>query len=272
MAGTNSRLIGELGPAPAVILVSPQLGENVGMTARAMLNCGLSDLRLVAPQFPWPSERALSAASGADRVVQGARVFETTREAIDDLERVYATTARPRGMIKEVMTPRAAAATLRAEIDAGLGCGLLFGPERTGLENDDIALADAVITAPLNPGYTSLNLAQAVLLVGYEWWTAGDGTPERALDYGGTVPADKATLFSFLDRLDDLMDRMGFYYPPEKRPGMRRNVHSIFQRARLADQEVRTLHGILSALCGAKAGRGTEAMAEKAARSEEEDA
>jgi tRNA/rRNA methyltransferase len=269
MAGTNAREIRDLPPGPAVILIGPQLGENVGMTARAMLNCGLTDLRLVAPKFAWPSERASAAASGADRVLQAARVFDTTRAAIADLERVYATTARPRGLVKEVMTPRAAAATLRAEMDAGLGCGLLFGPERTGLENDDIALADAIVTAPLNPGYTSLNLAQAVLLVGYEWWTAGEGTPDRQLDYGGSRPADKTELFGFLDRLDELMDRLGFYYPPEKRPGMRRNVHGLFQRARPSEQEVRTLHGILSALLGAKLKRGTDALAEQAQAEED---
>jgi tRNA/rRNA methyltransferase len=269
MAGTNSRLLGDVPKGPAVILVAPQLGENVGMTARAMLNCGLTDLRLVTPKFPWPSERALSAASGADKVVEAARVFASTREAVEDLERVYATTARTRELVKEVMTPRAAAATLRAEIGAGLNCGLLFGPERTGLENDDVALADGIVTAPLNPGYTSLNLAQAVLLVGYEWWISGDATPDRTLDYGDSEPTDKATLFHFLDRLDRLMDALGFYYPPEKRPGMRRNVHGIFQRARLSDQEVRTLHGILSAMLGAKAGRGSEALAEKAAAERE---
>ncbi len=269
MAGTNSREIQDLPPGPAVILVAPQLGENIGMTARAMLNCGLTDLRLVAPKQGWPNPKATAAASGADRVLEAARVFETTRDAIADLERVYATTARPRGLVKEVMTPRATAATLRAEMDAGLGCGLLFGPERTGLENDDIALADAIVTAPLNPGYSSLNLAQCVLLVGYEWWIAGKGTPDRQLDYGGGRPADKTTLFGFLDRLDELLDRLGFYYPPEKRPGMRRNVHALFQRARPSEQEVRTLHGILSALLGAKLKRGTEALAEKQRADEE---
>jgi tRNA/rRNA methyltransferase len=264
MAGTNSRQIKDAPPGPAVVLVRPQLGENIGMTARAMLNCGLTDLRLVAPKLGWPNPHAVAAAAGADRVLDAARVFPTTREAIADLERVYATTARARGLVKEVMTPRAAAATLHAEIDAGLGCGLLFGPERTGLENDEVALADALITVPLNPGYSSLNLAQGVLLVAYEWWIAGDGTPDRQLEYGDSPPADKTTLFGFLDRLDELLDRLGFYYPPEKRPGMRRNVHALFQRARPSEQEVRTLHGILSALLGAKLKRGPEALAERA--------
>ena len=141
MAGTNSREITDLPPAPAVILVAPQLGENIGMTARAMLNCGLTDLRLVAPKQGWPNPKATAAASGADRVLETARVYPTTRAAVADLQRVYATTARPRGLVKEVLTPRAAAAAQRSEMAAGQGVGLLFGPERTGLENDDIALA-----------------------------------------------------------------------------------------------------------------------------------
>ncbi len=264
MAGTNSREIRDLPPGPAVILVAPQLGENIGMAARAMLNCGLTDLRLVAPKQGWPNPKALAAASGADRVLAAARVFPDTRAAVADLTRVYATTARPRELVKEVMTPRAAAATLRAEMDAGLGCGLLFGPERTGLENDDVALADAVVTVPLNPGYTSLNLAQCVLLLGYEWWLAADATPDRQLDYGDSMPADQATLSHFLDRLDGELDRLGFYYPPEKRPGMRRNIHTLIRRALPSDQEIRTLHGILSALLGAKLGRGPDALARKA--------
>lgn len=268
MAGTNSREITDLPPAPAVILVAPQLGENIGMTARAMLNCGLTDLRLVAPKQGWPNPKATAAASGADRVLETARVYPTTRAAVVDLQRVYATTARPRDLVKEVLTPRAAAAAQRSEMAAGQGVGLLFGPERTGLENDDIALADVIVTAPLNPGYSSLNLAQAVLLVGYEWWTAGDATPYRQLDHGDSGPADKTDLFGYLDRLDAALDKLGFYHPPEKRPGMRRNVHAIFQRARLSGQEVRTLQGILSAFLGAKLKRGPEALAAKEAGEE----
>lgn len=269
MAGTNAREIKHLPPAPAVILVSPQLGENIGMTARAMLNCGLTDLRLVTPKQGWPNPNAVAAASGADRVLDQARVFQTTRDAVTDLTRVYATTARPRDLVKEVMTPRAAASAQRVEMAAGQGVGLLFGPERTGLENEDLALADVIVTAPLNPGYSSLNLAQAVLLVGYEWWTAADVTPPRQLDHGDSGPADKAEFFAYLDRLDAALDRLGFYHPPEKRPGMRRNVHAIFQRAQLSGQEVRTLQGIVSAFLGAKLKRGPEALAAKQAESEE---
>lgn len=268
MAGTNSREIRDLPPAPAVILVAPQLGENIGMTARAMLNCGLTDLRLVAPKQGWPNPKATAAASGADRVLEAARVFATTRDALADLQRVYATTARPRDLVKEVLTPRAAAAAQRAEMAAGQGVGLLFGPERTGLESDDVALADVIVTAPLNPGYSSLNLAQAVLLVGYEWWTAGEATPALQLDQGDSGPAGKTEFFAYLDRLDAALDKLGFYHPPEKRPGMRRNVHAIFQRAQLSGQEVRTLQGILSAFLGAKLKRGPEALAAKRASEE----
>ena len=179
MAGTDRSRAPAPDDGPVVILVDPQLGENIGTAARAMLNCGLGRLRLVRPRDGWPSDRAVAAASGADAVLDGATLFDTTAAAIADLEQVYATTARPREMIKPVMTPRRAAAEMRAAIGGGRPVGILFGPERTGLLNDDLALADTLISVPLNPAYSSLNLAQAVLLVAYEWAQAGDDTRER---------------------------------------------------------------------------------------------
>src|SRR5438046_5215037 len=170
MAGTDKSRGGLTG-GPAIILVEPQLGENIGTAARAMLNCGLDDLRLVRPRDGWPSDRAVAAASGADRVLEKARLYPDVPAAIGDLKHVYAATARDRYMVKRELTPRRAAEEVRGFLGASEACGVLFGPERTGLVNDQVALADTVVTVPLNPAFSSLNLPQAVLLIGYEWFT-----------------------------------------------------------------------------------------------------
>ena len=241
-----------LSGGPVVILVDPQLGQNIGMVARAMLNCGLEELRLVRPRDGWPNSAAESAASGADSVLEKTRLFDTTAEAVADLRLVYAATARPRGMIKPVVTPRQAAAELRAAVVEGTRAGVIFGPERSGLVNDDIALADCVLSVPLNPAFASLNLAQAVFVVGYEWLIAGSevatGAPARELSLGATRPATKAELIGLFERLEAALDARGFLYPVEKRPTMVRNLRNLFQRAALTEQEVRTLHGIVSLL------------------------
>jgi tRNA/rRNA methyltransferase len=204
----------------------------------------------VKPRDGWPSEKARSAASGADKVIDGARLYEGTAAAIADLTRVYATTARQRGMIKRVVTPRRAAKEMRRAASAGRKVGILFGRERTGLENDDIALADAVIAVPLNPGFASLNLAQAVLLVGYEWFQAADETPPSQLIVNETRPATKAELLNFFVQLEKHLVDSGFLRNVQKRPSMVRNIRNLFQRAGLTHQEVRTLHGIVSDLSG----------------------
>jgi tRNA/rRNA methyltransferase len=236
------------GAGPAIILVEPQLGENIGTAARAMLNCGLSDLRLVRPRDGWPNRKAVAAASGADAVIESVRLFDTTAEAIADLSRVYATTARHRGQIKPVVTPRQAAAEMRAALDRGEKSGVLFGPERTGLHNDDIPLADTVLQVPLNPAFSSLNLAQAVLLIGYEWFQAGSGVPARQLVTNQTGPASKEELLNFFAHLEKELVDCGFLRNAEKRPSMVRNIRNIFQRAELTEQEIRTLHGIVKEL------------------------
>ncbi|HTH17468.1 MAG TPA: RNA methyltransferase [Magnetospirillum sp.] len=234
---------------PAIILVRPQLSENIGTAARAMLNNGLTDLRLVAPKPDWLSERAIAAASGADRVVLGAKVFETTEEAVADLSRVWATTARNRFMVKPVDTPKTAATAMRAIAADGQRFGVLFGPERTGLHNDDVAIADTVVTVPLNPDYSSLNLAQCVLLVSYEWYQAADPElPERHMTKGAQPPASKDKLLGFFDHLERELDECGFLRHPDKRPVMVRNIRNLFQRANLTNQEVQTLHGIVHEL------------------------
>jgi len=237
------------GAAPVVILVRPQLSENIGTAARAMMNCALSEMRLVAPRHDWLSDRAVAASSGAEKILHEARVFATTGEAIADLNRIYATTGRNRYMVKPAMTPREAAAQMRAESSGGLGVGVLFGPERTGLENDDVALADTVVMAPLNPKFASLNLAQSVLLVAYEWFqAAAPAIPAHTMTKGAAPPATKDTLLGFYEHLERELDASGFFRVTEKRPGMVINIRNMFARADLTLQEVRTLHGIVHEL------------------------
>lgn len=239
---------------PAIVLVEPQLGENVGFAARAMANCGLVDLRLVRPREPWPNPKARAAASGADAVIDGARVFATTAEAVADLRRLYAATARERDMVKPVLTPRAAAAELRRADAAGEPSGVLFGPERTGLDNDDVALADALVVAPLDPGFRSLNLGQAVLLVAWEWWQAGDQTPAERTPLGPSRPADREELEGFFEHLFAELDASGFLRVAEKRPIMVRNLRNLFLRARPTEKEVRALRGVIKALARGRSG------------------
>ncbi|WP_282609545.1 RNA methyltransferase [Pelagibius sp. Alg239-R121] len=247
MAGTDKTETPIQG-GPAVILVTPQLGQNIGMVARAMLNCGLTELRLVAPRDGWPNPDAEASSAGATFVLEQAKVFPTTAEAVADLQRVYATTARARGMTKTVETPRTAVGGMRSAAAQGRSVGVLFGPERAGLLNDDIALADTILEVPLNPAFSSLNLAQAVLLIGYEWFQAADQTPASELVINATRPATKGELINFFSRLEKALDESGFLYPPEKTPIMIRNIRNLFQRADLTEQEVNTLHGIISAL------------------------
>ena len=234
---------------PAIILVRPQLSENIGTAARAMLNNGLTDLRLVAPRPDWLSERAIAAASGADRVVLGAKIFDTTAEAIADLNRVWATTARNRFMVKPVDTPKTAAIAMRSIEAMGQKFGVMFGPERTGLENEDVSLADTVVTVPLNPEYSSLNLAQCVLLISYEWYqAAAPELPQSHMTKGAEPPATKEKLQHFFDHLERELDECGFLRIADKRPVMVRNIRNLFQRAHLTGQEVQTLHGIVHEL------------------------
>jgi len=237
---------------PAIILVAPQLGQNVGTAARAMANFGLSDLRIVAPRDGWPNEWAIKAASGADWVLEGARLFDTVPEAVADIHYLVATTARLREMLKPVVTPEAAAKEMRAKTAQGLRCGIMFGPERSGLENDDVTLAQAVLRIPVDPRFTSINLAQAVLLVGYEWFRAADMTPPERRAPGNTWPASNAELVGLFEHLERELDTAGFLFPPEKRPAMVRNLRNIFLRANLMEQDVRALRGVVTSLATAR--------------------
>ena len=256
MAGTNTLrgLVPEAIPlGPVIILVNPQLGENIGMCARAMLNCAVTELRIVKPRDGWPNENAISAASGAISVLENAKLFETTKEAVADLEFVLATTARNRGIVKDICTADAAAKLIHEKNAAKVQrCGILFGPERTGLENDDVALANAILSIPLNPGFSSLNLAQAVLLTCYSWLTCDNpfkiAEVERTL--GETEPAKKDDIENLMKHMEEELDTGGFFRSPEQRPTILRNIRNFFFRSGMTQQDVRTMHGIFSCMTG----------------------
>jgi tRNA/rRNA methyltransferase len=232
---------------PCVILNEPQLAENIGSVARVMANFGLDDLRMVRPRDGWPQERAWASASGADWPLENARIFGTLQEACADLHRLYATTARPREVMLPILTPREGAAALRDAVGEGLKTGLLFGGERAGLETQDIALCQAIITIPIDPRFRSLNLAQAVAINAYEWCTHEGDRPPAAFREG-PEPADQAMLAGLYGHLEDDLDEAGFFHPPEKKPSMTRNLRAIFARSNLNEQEVRTLRGVVTAL------------------------
>ena len=248
MAGTNSErtLIAE---GPAIILVHPQLGENIGMVARAMANFGLAELRLVNPRDGWPSEKAVSAASKADHVIEAAKVYPSLEAAVADLEFVYATTARDRYGYKEVRSPVVAADDLRMRFRAGEKTGILFGRERTGLTNEEIALADELVTFPVNPAFASLNLAQAVLLMSYEWMKSGlasiEDTPFNALPQR---PAKKEELQGLFDHVEETLDARGYFRPAEKKPKLVENLRAILTRPSFTGTEIQVLRGIISCL------------------------
>jgi tRNA/rRNA methyltransferase len=234
--------------APVVILVRPQLGDNIGMAARAMLNCGLSSLRLVSPRDGWPNPKAVRAASGADVVLEKATLFETVAAAVADLERVVATTARNRELTQRILTPRHAAAEMRGWVGGGEKVGILFGPERTGLTNDDMVHADTALSIPLNPQFSSLNIAQAVLLVAYEWAAAGEGTPAERMAEHATRPATKDELLNLFTHLERALDQSGFLRNKAMRPAMVHNLRAFLQRAAMTEQEVRSFHGVIKYL------------------------
>lgn len=235
---------------PVIILVRPQLAVNIGMSARAMVNFGLTDLRLVAPREGKPDscaawKEANAAAAGAAHILEKARLFDTVEDAIRDLEFVWAATARERGQQKPVVTPAEAMPECAYKIARGERHGVLFGPERTGLSNDEVALSSAIITFPVNPAYASLNLAQAVLLIGYEWRRAAmGGTPPFSM-VQRSRPAPREMASSFFEYLESELERAGFFRPPGKQPAMRRNLRNIFHRMQLTEQDLRTLRGMV---------------------------
>lgn len=248
MSGTNSELELITG-GPVIVLVEPQLGENIGMVARAMANFGLSELRLVAPRDGWPSDKARAAASKADHVIDGAVVYDTLEEAIADLNFVYATTARMRDGFKPVRSPIVAAKTLKAKYENGEKVGILFGREKSGLSNEQVALADEIVTFPVNPAFASLNIAQAVLLMSYEWMKQRmereDETPFASIDQ---TPATKQQLFGFFAHIEEALDARGFFRPADKKPKMIDNLRAVWSRRALTFEEIKLLRGVISSL------------------------
>ena len=248
MAGTD-RDQPLLAEGPAIILVEPQLGENIGMVARAMANFGLAELRLVNPRDGWPSEKARAAASRADHVIDGTRVFETLAEAIADRNYVLATTARPRDNFKPVMGPVEAGRELRGRHGLGQRTAILFGREKFGLFNEEVGRADAIVTFPVNPAFASLNIAQAVLLMSYEWMKSGLPS-ETATAFEGPKmePAEKHQLAGMLDHLEDALQARGYFRPAAKKPKMVDNLRSVLTRPGFSEAEIKVLRGVVASL------------------------
>ncbi len=247
MAGTDRTKGIALDPSPAVILCEPQMGENIGTAARAMANFGLWDLRLVKPRDGWPSDKARAAASRADHVIDRVQVFDTLSDAIADLSLVYATTARRRELAHEVIGPDEAARRLAVHVAGAGRAGLVFGREKWGLNNEEVALCDAIVTLPVEPAFASLNIAQAVLVLAYEWRRE---TTAAALPFA--VPearlASKDDLLGMCEQLEEALDRSGFFKTPEKRPSFVANLRTMLGKAGFSEQEVRTLRGVFASL------------------------
>ena len=243
---------------PAIILSHPQLGENIGAAARVMLNFGLTDLRLVRPRDGWPSKKAEAMAVGAAGVLERARVFDNVEDAVGDLGLVFGTTGRDRLMSKRVATPDEAVKELAAEVAEERSCGILFGAERMGLTNEEVVLADAILTIPTNPKFASLNLAQSVAVVAYEWWKGTHDKPAFKVPakFRRSHLASKEDLVGFFEHIERELDRTEFLFPPDKRPAMVQNLRNMWQRVGLTYQEVQTLRGIVRSLTGGKKRRG----------------
>ena len=244
---SRSKASETIAPAPVFVLVEPQMGENIGAAARAMLNFGISGLRLVAPRDGWPNEKAGATAAGASVVIDRAQVFETTSEALADCNYVLATTARGRETAQPVFAPQEAAQELREQMAKGARCAVLFGGERSGLTSDDVARADAILSIPVNPAFASLNLAQAVMVIAYEWSReSGYSTVETPLV--DEPAASRRDLDGLWAHLESELDEAGYFFPPEKRTGMARNLRAAFTRAGFTEQEVHSLRGVIKAL------------------------
>jgi tRNA/rRNA methyltransferase len=253
-AGTDKTKRWRAGPAPVVVLVEPQLGENIGAAARAMANFGLSRLRLVKPRQRWPNDKAAMMAAGADRILDDAVLYDSLEAAIADCSFVLATTARAHDQAKPVVGAAEAAAEMADHAAAGETVAIVFGRERNGLENDEVALADRIITLPVNPAFASLNLAQAVVIVAYEWFkrdSAGSlpfGMPQKS------AAAPKQQLLAFFASLERELEKVEFFRPPDKRETMQINLRNIFTRMQPTQQDIQTLHGVIMAIAEGRKG------------------
>ncbi|WP_246849623.1 RNA methyltransferase [Rubellimicrobium arenae] len=230
---------------PAFVLVRPQMGENVGAAARAMWNFGLQRMRLVDPRDGWPNPRAVAMASGAGRVLDGAGIFPDLEGAVADCTFVYATTARPRDLTKTVFSPEEAAADMARRIAGGERVACLFGPERAGLENQDVARANAIITVDLNPEFSSLNLAQCVLLVAYEWRRATQAAVPVRTEMAGAQWASALEVDHLARHFEERLEEAGFFFPDHKAESMKLSLRNLWSRMPLTGQDVQTLHGVL---------------------------
>jgi len=233
---------------PAFVLVRPQMGENIGAAARAMWNFGLDRMRLVDPRDGWPNPRAVALASGAGRLLDNAGIFGATAEAVADCDYVFATTARGRGLTKPIVTPERAMEQTRAMIAEGRRVAVLFGPERAGLENDDIARANVIISIPVNPDFASLNLGQSVLLTAYEWRRqTAEIVPER-MEMAGADPATALEVEKLAGHYESRLSEAGFFFPEPKAPGMKLALRNLWSRMPLTRADVQIFHGMLRQL------------------------
>jgi tRNA/rRNA methyltransferase len=253
-AGTDKTKRWVVQPGPVVILVEPQLGENIGSAARAMANFGLSGLRLVKPRQEWPNPQARKMASGADRILDEAVLYDSVEAAIADCTLVLATTARAHDQAKPVIDAAEAAKTMAAPVAAGETVGILFGRERSGLENDEVALADAILTLPVNPAFASLNLAQAVIIVAYEWFKHATAGALPFVMPDKSPPVSKQQLHAFFAMLERELEKVEFFRPPDKRATMQINLRNIFTRMHPTQQDIRTLHGVVMSLVEGRKG------------------
>ncbi len=253
-AGTDKTRDWIAAPGPVVVLVEPQLGENIGAAARAMANFGLSRLRLVTPRQPWPNAKARMMAAGADRVLDAAALYDSLPAAIADCSFVFAATARAHDQAKPVVGAAEAAASMAPRVSAGETVAVVFGRERNGLENDEVALADRILTLPVNPAFASLNLAQAVVIVAYEWFKyVSGGTLPFAMPQK-SAPAPKEQLLAFFSSLERELEKVEFFRPPDKRETMQINLRNIFTRMQPTQQDIQTLHGVIMAIAEGRKG------------------
>src|SRR5215472_7883901 len=253
-AGTDKTKRWRAGPGPVVVLVEPQLGENIGAAARAMANFGLSRLRLVKPRQRWPNDKARMMAAGADRVLDEAVLFDDLPAALADCSFVLATTARAHDQAKRVIGAVEAAREIAPRIDAGETVAVVFGRERNGLQNDEVALADRIITLPVNPAFASLNLAQAVIIVAYEWFKHASGESLPFAMPQKSAPARKQQLLAFFASLERELEKVEFFRPPDKRETMQINLRNIFNRMAPTQQDIQTLHGVIMAIAEGRKG------------------
>ena len=238
-------------PPPVIVLVRPQLGQNIGKAARAMLNFGLTEMRLVAPRDGWPNPDAGPAASGADAVLEGAKVFENVAEAVADCSLVFASTVRRRDLVIPVVGPHEMAGEIRSTSGRS---AILFGPERSGLETEDVALANRVVTVPINPEFGSLNLAQAVILLAYEWSRGGELVQPTVKEM--EPPAPMVDLEGLIGQLEDDLGQAGYFHPPERTAATKATIRTILTKPQWSTREIKAIRGIIRALVSPRGSRG----------------